>query len=137
MTDLTTAARLSSPSRHGAQARMSESDADIFLKRSAAYYHAQPPARSQSAHATLRQRDPMLADTLQSLAPSDTRFSPSSMHTRLQSAQQTLAKALTHLQNGSPDKNLLACAQTLRQQITEALVLQQEASDNQRLLIKA
>ena len=137
------------------------SDADIFLKRSAAYYHAQPPSSLESAHATARQRDPMLAATLQSLAPSDTHFSPASMHTRLQSAQQTLTKALALFQNNAPPnnappnnapsnaaphnaaphnalgKNLIADAQTLQQRITEALNLQQEAFDNQRLLIKA
>ena len=88
----------------------------------------------------------MLAATLQSLAPSDTHFSPASMHTRLQSAQQTLTKALALFQNNAAPhnaphnalgKNLIADAQTLQQRITEALNLQQEAFDNQRLLIKA
>ena len=138
-----THARTSQASQ-ASQARAS--DADIFLKRSAAYYHAQPPSSLESAHATARQRDPMLAATLQSLAPSDTHFSPASMHTRLQSAQQTLTKALALFQNNAPhhapphntlDKNLIADAQTLQQRITEALNLQQEAFDNQRLLIKA
>ena len=145
MSEITTVARLSEPSKPASQARVGEHDADIFLKRSAAYYHAQPPSSLSSAHATLRQRDPMLAETLQSLAPSDTRFSPASMHTRLQSAQQTLTKALAHLKNKSSnknsdkssDKNLVADAQTLQRRIAEALALQQEASDNQRLLIKA
>ncbi len=137
MSEITTVARLNEPSKPASQARVGEHDADIFLKRSAAYYHAQPPSSLSSAHATLRQRDPMLAETLQSLAPSDTRFSPASMHTRLQSAQHTLTKALAHLKNKSSDKNLVADAQTLQRQIAEALALQQEASDNQRLLIKA
>ncbi len=131
--------RISKPSKLAEQTRTGESDADIFLKRSAAYYHAQPPSSLESAHATLRQRDPMLAKTLQSLAPPDTHFSPASMHTRLQTAQQTLTKVLAQLQNKnkSMNKNLIADAQTLQQQIAGALILQQEASDNQRLLIKA
>ncbi len=133
MTDLSSLVRLGEPSRRAAPTLAEKSDADIFLKRSAAYYHAQPLSTLEGAHTTSRQRDPMLAETLQSLAPSDTHFSPACMHTRLQTAQQTLTNALTHLN----DKTLIACAQTLQQQITEALALQQEASDNQRLLIKA
>ena len=132
MTELTPVAPLGDSSRSVARTQAGERDADIFLKRSAAYYHAQPPSSLESAHATLRQRDPMLADTLQSLAPPDIHLSPASMHTRLQAAQQTLTKALAQLK----DKNLIANAQTLQQQIADALVLQQEASDNQRLLIK-
>ncbi len=136
MTDLAAAktpslARPFEPSKHATQV------ADIFLKRSAAYYHAQPASSLESAHATFRQRDPMLAETLQSLAPPDTHFSPASMHTRLQAAQQTLTTALAHLHNKAAAKNLIACAQTLQRQIAESLTLQQEASDNQRLLIKA
>ena len=139
MTETSTVTRPSTSSTQVAPSRLDAGDADIFLKRSAPYYHAQPSSHLDSAHAASKQRDPMLAETLQSLAPPDARFSPASMHARLQTAQQTLTTALAHLQSNNKhlDKSLIANTQTLQREIKEALTLQQEASDNQRLLIQA
>ncbi len=113
--------------------RTNSSDADLFLKRSAAYYHAQTPSSLDSVSSLRAQRDPMLAHTLQSLAPSDTNFSPTLMHSRLQAAQNNLARATQKINS----KKLLASVQSLQKQIEAGLALQQEATDNQRLLIRA
>lgn len=126
------------------QARRSEStEADLFLKRSAAYYHAQTASSLDSVANLRTQRDPVFQKILQSLAPENTNFSPSLMHSRLKAANSAL-KSIT-LKNLAPqnskqkidDKELLQTALVLQQRIEQALNLQQEASDNQRLLIRA
>ena len=116
------------------QARKSAStDADLFLKRSAAYYHAQTASSLDSVASLRTQRDPAFEKILQSLAPENTNYSPSLMHKRLKAAQLALKNSLPKIN----DNELKQTAQILQQRIEQSLNLQQEANDNQRLLIRA
>ena len=121
------------------RARKSAStDADLFLKRSAAYYHAQTASSLDSVSSLRTQRDPLFAKTLTSLAPKNINYSPTLMHTRLNAAHLALKNVdlQTSLQKAS-NKELSQTAQILQQRIEQSLTLQQDANDNQRLLIRA
>ncbi len=113
--------------------RSASTDADLFLKRSAAYYHAQTASSLDSVANLRTQRDPVFEKILQSLAPENTNYSPSLMHKRLKVA----FFALKNSQQKINDKELKQIAQILQQRIEQSLNLQQEANDNQRLLIRA
>ena len=131
-------AQTTSSASHTQARKSASSDADLFLKRSAAYYHAQTASSLDSVSNLRTQRDPSFEKILKSLAPENINYSPSLMHTRLNAAHLALKNAT--LQNSlqkASNKELAQTAQILQQRIEQSLTLQQDANDNQRLLIRA